>query len=169
MRFAAAGTGTGSVSRGVAGSSSPSKDCRRSTVFMNARAPPPSFQTRPPFNKPARAQARHGRLEQGKRCLGSNYRREVEATVLGNAAPDGLADVVEDRGGRVRASVSIFRRSSGERKTALSASPPPIARSDNGVLRASDLRWAVLTAWNASIQSIERASRVALRQWCCLH
>ena len=53
--------------------------------------------------------------------------------------------------GEFRASWIALRRNSGERKTALSASPPPIARSDNAVLRASDLRWAVLTAGNASI------------------
>ena len=53
--------------------------------------------------------------------------------------------------GEFRASWIALRRNSGERKTALSASPPPIAKSDKLVLRASDFRWAVLTAWNASI------------------
>ena len=57
---------------------------------------PPSFQTRPSFYDRLGLGLGFGRLEQGKRCLGSNYRREVETTILGGAAPHGLADVVED-------------------------------------------------------------------------
>ena len=38
-----------------------------------------------------------------------------------------------------------------DRYTALSASPPPMAKSERLVLRASDLRWAVRTPWKASI------------------
>ena len=78
---------------------------------------------------------------------------DARSKLLFSAAPRRTAWLMSVRTevGEFRASCIALRRNSGERKTALSASPPPMAKSERLVLRASDLRWAVLTAWNASI------------------